>query len=283
MNQVLKPIVLYSLIQLFILLLLFILIKCIRNKNLKSTDKTNAYIVAYYQTGFNLLTIIKYFALLQYRPEKITPFLFDHIAITSISIILAISSLFLKSRRLAQIIVMFGHVISLTLYQLYFFKGPTNLLWCCILCIFSFGISLVWRLFYLYDGIFELKVEDRVDYISQWNALTKELFSYAINVLIAIAATLGVALTILYNGSQNSDGGWTGIEIISESVIFIIGYCWISIGFISFIGLPYLHNKKAIMHMGNTCFVPNKYVKKYSRPLNAEEAIYENRNVSQIN
>jgi hypothetical protein len=129
-------------------------------------------------------------------------------------------------------------------------------------------------MFYLFDEIFIMEEENRDHYIAQWNLLTKELFSYAINVLIALAATLGVALTILYNSSYNSPDGWTGIEILSESIIFIIGYCWISIGFIAFIGLPYLHNKKAIMHMGPTCYQTNDYVKKFSRPLNKEEAIY---------
>lgn len=275
MNQIVKPIVLFSLIQILVLLLLLACIKCYRPKKIKNIDKRNAYIITYYQTGFNILSTIKYYALLQYRPERASSFFLDHLTLTILLIILALISLFLKSLRLAPIIVMVVHVIFMSFYQIYFFKGPSNLLWGCILCIFSFGITLVWRMFYLYDGLFTMGTEERNHYIAQWNLLTKELFSYAINVLIALAATLGVALTILYNGSQYSAGGWAGIEIISESVIFIIGYCWISIGFIAFIGLPYLHNKRAIIHLGTTCFVPNEYVKRYSRPLNAEEAIYE--------
>lgn len=274
MNQLVQPIVLFPLIQLFLFLILFILIKGLRLKHLKNIDKQNVSIIAYFQTGFNILSTIKYFALLQYRPERVTSFFFDYVTLTSILIILTIISLALKSWRLAPFIIVVGHVFAMAFYQIFFFKGPTNLLWCCILCIFSSGITLVWRMFYLFDGIFIMEEENRDHYIAQWISLTKELFSYAINVLIALAATLGVALTILYNGSLNSPSGWTGIEILSESFIFIVGYCWISIGFIVFIGLPYLHNKKAIMHMGPNCYQTNDYVKKFSRPLNVEEAIY---------
>lgn len=274
MNQIAIPIVLFPLIQLFIFLLFFILIKIAKFKHLQNIDKQNAYIFVFFQTGFNLLSIIKYFALLQYRPGRVSSFIFDYVTLTSILIILAIISLALRSWRPAPFIIVIIHAGAMTLYQVFFFKGPTNLLWCCILGLFSSGIIFVWRMFYLFDGVFKMEEEKRDRYLNQWNLVTKELFAYAINALIALAATLGVALTILYNGSYSSTGGWTGIEILSESIIFIIGYCWIAIGFISFIGLPYLHNKKVIMHLGTTCYQTNDYAMKFSRPLNIEEAMH---------
>ena len=74
MTQIVNPIVLFPLIQLFIFLLFLILIKIAKFKHLQNIDKQNAYIVVFFQTGFNILSIIKYFALLQYRPERVSSF-----------------------------------------------------------------------------------------------------------------------------------------------------------------------------------------------------------------
>lgn len=271
-NQVLVSCFAYGLT----LAALFTIIFIVYRNQKRIEDTRNGLISIYYLSGFYLLSAVKHFSLLQYRSENRLPFDFDCIVFILILVILVIIASWQRNNRKAPIIIMTVQALLLGFYQIICFKGPTNLLWCSILCSFSFGISLVWRIFFLYEGVFMMIKEEKDQYVSQWKELTGELFSYAITVLIALAATLGVALTILYNGSQNIIGGWNGIEIISESIIFIIGYCWVALGFIAFIGLPYLHNRKAIMYMDDSRYTPDAYVKKYSRQLDGEEAVYGN-------
>lgn len=270
MNQAIVPIlkngVIYGAIFLIIIGVIF------RKKKIE--DTRNALIAVYYFTGFYILTLIKHYAMLQYRLKAISSFTIDNLIFSSMLIILSIIALMLRNRRNAPFWIIAIQAIFLIIYQITLFKGPTNLLWDCILLCFSSGITLSWRVFFLSNRVF-LATGARKEIIVRWTSLTGELFSFAITVLIALAATMGVALTILYNRTLNTFEGGNCIEVVSESVIFIIGYCWVAFGFIIFIGLPYLHNRKALMYLPDGYNQSDSYVQKYTRQLDREESVYE--------